>query len=47
MKNFLNISDLSYQELREIIEEAKTRKLKRKKLNKSATDFDQPFAVNL
>jgi ornithine carbamoyltransferase len=43
MKNFLNISDLSYQELREIIEEAKTRKLKRKKLNKSAADFDQPF----
>ena len=43
MKNFLNISDLSSQELREIIEEAKTRKLKRKKLNKSAADFDQPF----
>jgi ornithine carbamoyltransferase len=44
MKNFLNISDLSSQELREIIEEAKIRKLKRKELNKSATDFDQPFA---
>ena len=44
MKNFLNISDLSSHELRKIIEEAKTRKLKRKKLNKSATDFDQPFA---
>ena len=44
MKNFLNISDLSSQELREIIEEAKKRKSKRKKLNKSATDFDQPFA---
>ena len=44
MNNFLNISDLSSQELREIIEEAKKRKLKRKKMNKSATDFDQPFA---
>ena len=44
MKNFLNISDLSYYELRNIIEEAKTRKLKRKGLNKSAADFDQPFA---
>jgi ornithine carbamoyltransferase len=44
MKNFLNISDLSSQELREIIEEAKTRKSKRKELNKSAADFDKPFA---
>ena len=44
MKNFLNISDLSSQELREIIEEAKTRKSKRKELNKSTPDFDQPFA---
>ena len=44
MKNFLNISDLSSHELRKIIEEAKTRKLKRKDLNKSAVDFDQPFS---
>ena len=44
MKNFLNISDFSSQELRKIIEEAKVRKSKRKNLNKSATDFDQPFA---
>ena len=44
MKNFLNISDLSSQELRKIIEEAKVRKSKRKGLNKSAADFDQPFA---
>jgi ornithine carbamoyltransferase len=43
MKNFLNISDLSSKELREIIEEAKMRKLKRKQLNKSAVDFDKPF----
>ena len=44
MKHFLNISDLSSQALREIIEEAKTRKSKRKDLNKSAADFDQLFA---
>ena len=44
MSNFINISDLSSQELREIIEEAKTRKSKRKKMNKSEVDFDQPFA---
>jgi len=44
MKNFLNISDLSAQTLREIIEEAKIRKSKRKDLNKSAADFDKPFA---
>ena len=44
MKNFLNISDLSAQTLREIIEEAKIRKSKRKNLNKSAADFDKPFA---
>ena len=44
MKNFLNISDFSSQELRKIIEEAKDRKSKRKKLNKSAADVDQPFA---
>jgi len=44
MKNFLNISDLSSEELRRIIEEAKNRKSKRKELNKSAADSDQPFA---
>ena len=43
MKNFLNISDLSSLNLREIIEEAKTRKSQRKSLNKSAADLDQPF----
>ena len=44
MNNFLNISDLSSQELKKIIEEAKIRKSKRKELNKSEADFDQPFA---
>ena len=43
MKNFLNISDLSSYELRKVIEEAKTRKSKRKDSNKSAAEFDQPF----
>ncbi len=43
MKNFINISDLSSKDLRSIIEEAKSRKLKRKNLNKSAPDEDKPF----
>ena len=43
MNNFINISDLSSKELRSIIEEAKLRKLNRKKLNKSAPDKDKPF----
>ena len=36
MKNFINISDHSSSDLRAIIDEAKTRKLSRKGLNKSA-----------
>ena len=32
MKNFINISDLSSNELRSIIDEAKTRKKKQKRL---------------
>ena len=43
MKNFLNISDLSAKELRAIIDEASTRKMKRKGFNKSAFDEDKPF----
>jgi len=43
MKNFLNISDLSSKELRLIIDEASSRKLKRKNFNKSAPDHDKPF----
>jgi ornithine carbamoyltransferase len=43
MNNFLNISDHSSNELRAIIDEAKTRKIKRKGLNKSAPDEDKPF----
>ena len=43
MKNFINISDLSSDELRQIIEDAKSRKQKRKDLNKSSPDIDKPF----
>jgi len=44
MKNFINISDLSSQNLREILDSAKVRKSKRLSLNKSAADLDKPFA---
>ena len=43
MKNFINISDHSSNDLRAIIDEAKARKLNRKDLNKSAPDEDKPF----
>ena len=43
MKNFINISDLSSKDLRFIIDEAKSRKEKRKNLNKSSPDDDKPF----
>ena len=43
MKNFLNISDLSPSELRNIIEEAKNRKSKRYNLKKSEADPDKPL----
>ena len=43
MKNFINISDHSSNDLRAIIDEAKARKNNRKNLNKSAPDADRPF----
>ena len=43
MKNFLNIADCPSSDLRKIIEDAKTRKLKRQGSTKSATDSDKPF----
>ena len=43
MKNFINISDLSSNELRSFIEEAKSRKSNRTNLNKSSPDKDKPF----
>jgi len=38
MKNFINIADLSTQDLRKIIDHAKSQKKKRSSINKSATD---------
>ena len=43
MKNFLNISDLTTQDLRAILDEAKLRKSNREGFNKSAPDLDKPF----
>ena len=43
MRNFINISDIPVSELRLIIENAKLRKSKREKLNKSEFDADKPF----
>jgi len=43
MKNFINISDISKQELRKIIENAKLRKEKRSNLKKNAVDLDAPL----
>ena len=43
MKNFINISDLSSNDLRSIIDNAKSRKIKRQGFNKSAADADKPF----
>ena len=43
MKNFINISDHSSNDLRAIIDEAKARKFNRKNLNKSSPDEDKPF----
>ncbi len=43
MKNFLNIADHSSSLLRNIIEEAKDRKGKRKGQNKSSIDIDKPL----
>ena len=43
MKNFINISDLSKNELRSIIDGAKKRKLERGKKPNSEPDIDQPI----
>ena len=43
MRNFLDISDLTSDELRAMLEEAKERKSNRKGLNKSELDSDKPF----
>ena len=43
MKNFINISDISKNDLRFIIDNAKSRKEKRSGLNKNAIDTDAPL----
>tara|TARA_Y100000590_G_scaffold464608_1_gene634471 strand:- start:760 stop:1683 length:924 start_codon:yes stop_codon:yes gene_type:complete len=43
MRNFVNISDIDKQNLREIIDHAKSQKEKRTKLNNSAKDAHQPL----
>ena len=44
MKNFINIADLSKQDLRKIIDHAKSQKKKRSSINKSAADPKKPLS---
>jgi len=43
MKNFINIADINKQDLRKIIEHAKSQKKKRSNINKSAIDPEKPL----
>ena len=43
MKNFINIADINKQDLRKIIEHAKSEKKKRSNINKSAIDPKKPL----
>ena len=43
MKNFINIADINKQDLRKIIEHAKSEKKKRSNINKSAIDPEKPL----
>ena len=43
MKNFINIADINKQDLRKIIEHAKSQKKKRFNINKSAIDPEKPL----
>ena len=43
MKNFINIADIDKQDLRKIIEDAKSQKKKRSNINKSAIDPEKPL----
>jgi len=47
MKNFINLKDISAKDLRKILNDAKRRKNKRKKLNNVDTDKDQPLKGKL
>ena len=44
MKNFINVADISKEELRKILDHAKSQKKKRSKLNKSAMDPEKPLS---
>ena len=43
MKNFINLKDIPTSDLRKIIEDAKKRKIKRKKFNTIQIDKDNPL----
>ena len=47
MNNFINIKDISYKSLRKILNDAKKRKLKRKKLETLDIDKDEPLKGKL
>ena len=47
MKNFINLKDISTKDLRKILNDAKKRKKKRKKLNTLEADKDQPLKGKL
>ena len=43
MKNFINIANISKQDLRKIIDHAKLQKKKRSNISKSAVDPEKPL----
>ena len=47
MNHFINIKDISYKNLRKILEDAKKRKFKRKNLETLEIDKDKPLKGNL
>ena len=47
MKNFINLKDISSKDLRRILNDAKKRKKKRKKLNTLDVDKDKPLKGKL
>ena len=47
MKNFINLKDIPTKDLRKILDDAKKRKNKRKKLNTLDVDIDKPLKGKL
>ena len=47
MRNFINLKDISAKDLRKILDDAKKRKNKRKKLNTIDIDKDEPLKGKL